>query len=82
MLLLHKTSNGRVEEDPAEGIVHVFRTGVRNFDGILDTYTCRSRYHYRTGLYQEETCTGYDAGYVDIYRDREYCIKNAIHSIS
>ena len=82
MKLLYKSEKGKVMEDVSNSTIIVYRTGIRDYDGIKDTYTYRTTINYETGLYTAERCTGYHANYYDIYKDRARAIEAAIQEIS
>lgn len=81
MNILFESSKGKVIEDVENSEIIVRRKGMRNFDGIIDTYTYTTTINYNTGLYTSERCTGYFAKYYDICKDRDKAIEVAIREI-
>lgn len=81
MNILFESNNGKVIEDVENSKIIVRRKGMRDFDGITDTYTYTTTINYNTGLYTSESCTGYFAKYYDVYKDRDKAIETAIQEI-
>ena len=82
MNTLFESNKGKVIEDVENSIITVCRKGVRDFDGITDSYTYTTTINYETGLYTSESCTGYFAKYYDMYKNRDKAIEAAIQKIS
>lgn len=82
MNILFESSKGKVVEDIENSTITVHRKGLRDFDGITDSYVYTTTINYETGLYTSESCTGYFAKYYDMYKNRDEAIEAAIHQVS
>ena len=78
MNTLFESNKGKIMEDVENSTITIRRKGLRDFDGVTDSYTYTSTINYKTGLYTSESCTGYFAKYYDVYKDREKAIEVAI----
>ena len=81
MNTLFESNKGKVMEDVENSTITIRRKGLRDFDGVTDSYTYTSTINYETGLYTSESCTGYYANYFDKYKNREKAIEAAIREV-
>lgn len=79
--IILENQNGYVTEDKRVGVIKIYTYSVADYDGIKDKCTYESWYNYITGLWQSWNATGYQAGYADVYKDREYVLKRARKAI-
>ena len=73
---IFRNENGFITEDEENGYIKVMVKGVRNFDGVPDTYYNETRMNYKTGLFQSWRATGYNANYYDWCKDRNGVISH------
>lgn len=81
MNTLFESNKGKVMEDVENSTITIRRKGLRDFDGITDSYIYETTINYRTGLYTSESCTGYYSNYFDKYKNREKAIEAAIREV-
>ena len=73
--VIFKNERGYFTDDGER--IHVFRKGKRDYDGFIEDEIYHTYINYKTGLYQNESCRGYFAKYIDDYKDKQRAIDGA-----